>query len=76
MLTPSMEESASRIVLMDDNIQGQYDLQRKALRIEQRAMVVGMINVVTMASIRHEISRVVWVFKNLLQGAFAADAHV
>lgn len=68
----AVEESAS--ILMDDKVREEYDMQRKVRRVEQRAVVVGMFNMVT-TTIRQQISRVVWIFKNLL-GPFATPIFI
>lgn len=63
----AVEESAS--VLGDERMRAEYDSSRHAARLEQRAKVMAIIQMGILL-VRQQVSRVVWIFRNLL-GPFA-----
>ena len=63
----AVEESAA--VLADERMRAAYDTSRHSKRLEQRAKVMGVIQK-TISLVQQQISRVVWIFRNLL-GPFA-----
>ena len=68
----AVEESAS--ILGDETMREEYDMLRKRMRIEQRAKVMAVVHKVIL-TVRQQMAKVVWVFRNLL-GPFATPIFI